>query len=56
MSSKKIPVKRTKSLPSRPAEIQSTRVDEICDRIIARVNAAGQNIARTVDTEIVKTH
>lgn len=55
-SKKKIPVKRTKSLPSRPAEIQSTRVDEICDRIIARVNAARQNIARTVDTEIVKTH
>jgi predicted nuclease of restriction endonuclease-like (RecB) superfamily len=55
-SKKKIPIKRGKSLVSKSVEVSSAKVDEICDRIIERVHAARQNIARTVDTEIVKSH
>jgi len=55
-SKKKIPIKRGKSLVPKSVEVSSTKIDEICDRIIERVNTARQNIARTVDTEIVKSH
>ncbi|HXH54900.1 MAG TPA: PDDEXK nuclease domain-containing protein [Gammaproteobacteria bacterium] len=53
---KKIPIKSVKSLVSKPIEVSSTKVDEICNRIINRVYAARQNISRTVDTEIVKNY
>jgi len=53
---KKIPIKRSKSLISKSIVIQDARVDEICNRIVERVNAARQNIVRTVDTEIVNSH
>ena len=53
---KKIPIKRGKSLVPKSVEVSSAKVDEICDRIIERVHAARQNIARTVDTEMVKSH
>jgi predicted nuclease of restriction endonuclease-like (RecB) superfamily len=59
MSNKKehpIKLKFAKPLASKPIEISSTRVDEICSRIIERVHSARQQIARTVDTEIVKSH
>lgn len=55
-SKKKIPIKSVQSLVSKPIEVSSTKVDEICNRIIERVYAARQSIARTVDTEIVKSH
>jgi hypothetical protein len=41
---------------SKSVEVSSARVNEICDRIVERVHAARQNIARTVDTEMVKSH
>lgn len=52
----KISIKRDKSLAPNPTEIQSAKIDEICNRIIERVNTARQTISRTVDTEIVKSY
>jgi hypothetical protein len=53
---KKVPIKQSKALVSKSVEISSARVDEICDRIVERVHAARENITRTVDTEMLKSH
>ncbi len=45
-----------RSLASKFIVISNKRVDEICNRIIQRVNAAKQNILRSVDIEMVKTY
>lgn len=36
--------------------VKNTRVDAICRRIVQRVNAAKQNVLRSIDTEMVKTY
>jgi len=51
----KLPVKGG-SLVSKSIVENKANIDEICNRIIQRVNTAKQNILRSVDTEMVKTY
>ena len=55
-SKKKVSIKCGQPLESKSIDIQNSNIDEICNRIIERVNAAKQKIVRTIDTEMVKSY
>jgi predicted nuclease of restriction endonuclease-like (RecB) superfamily len=56
MSSKKKVSAKRGSLVSKSIVVQSTKIDEICNKIVQRVNTAKQNILRSIDTEMVRTY
>ena len=50
----KLPTK--KITESKSLGLNPKQVDEICKKIIERVNSAKDNILRTIDTEMVKNY